>query len=109
MDTFEAAAAQRWDTRGFGGSGWAPGEYVCKLNGSTGKVGATVNMTLIGAEPGFASAWKEGARPDASKVNYAGGQAVANEVFVPLAADGSFRIFISGRAHIIVDLVGYWS
>ena len=116
MDTFEAVSATRWDTRGFGdptkpyGAPLKAGEYTCKLDGSVGKLGATVNITILGGPAaGFASAWKEGGRPDTSKVNYPVGGAVANECFVPLAADGSFKIFISTPAHMIVDLVGYWS
>lgn len=107
---FEFASATRWDTRGFGGAGLQPGEYVCKLDGSPGKIGATVNLTIVsGGAAGFASAWKEGQRRDTSKVNYGATGAIANEVSVPLAADGSFRIYISATAHIIVDLVGYWT
>lgn len=108
-DKFEFASATRWDTRGFGNP-LPAGEYNCKLEGSAGKVGATVNLTIVGATaPGFAAAWASGARPNTSKVNYGVGEAVANEVSVPLAADGSFKIFIHTPAHIIVDLVGYWS
>lgn len=116
MNTFEAATATRWDTRGFAAqnpalkNGLGAGEYVCKLDGSPGKIGATVNLTIVGGPAaGYASAWKEGPRPESSKVNYGSWQAVANEVFVPLAADGSFRIYIHTQAHIIVDLVGYWT
>lgn len=112
---YEFASATRWDTRGFGvqnpdlKAGMNPGEYTCKLAGSAGKVGATVNLTIVsGGTPGFAAAWKGGARPGTSKVNYGASGAVANEIQVPLAADGSFKIYISSRAHIIVDLVGYW-
>lgn len=108
-DKFEFASATRWDTRGFGNP-LPAGEYNCKLEGSAGKIGATVNLTIVGATaPGFASAWASGPRPNTSKVNYGVGEAVANEVSVPLAADGSFKIFIHTPAHIIVDLVGYWS
>lgn len=106
---YEFASAPRWDTRGFGNP-MPAGEYTCQLGGSAGKVGATVNLTIVSAgQAGFASAWRSGPRPDTSKVNYGASGATANEVNVPLAADGSFRIFISSAAHIIVDLVGYYT
>jgi hypothetical protein len=105
---FEFARAPRWDTRGFGNPIPA-GEYGVELQGARGKTGALVNVTIVSPQgAGFASAWAGGPRPDTSKINYAFGQTVANEVAVPLAADGSFRVFISTPAHIIVDLVGYY-
>lgn len=106
--SFEFASATRWDTRGFGNF-LAVGEYTCKLDGSEGKVGVTVNVTVIPANVGgFASCWSDGTRPNSSKLNWGPGQVVANEINVPLAADGSFKIYISAPAHIIIDLAGYW-
>lgn len=106
--SFEFATAPRWDTRGFG----APlpaGEYSVKLAGSEGKVGATVNFTVVSpVAAGFGSLWSSGPREDKSKINYSAGQTIANEVSVPLAADGSFKVFISTPAHILFDLTGYW-
>lgn len=107
MNQFETATAQRWDTRAFGKL--PAGEYSCSLQGSPGKLAAVVNIAVVaGPAGGFATAWPSGPRPDTSKVNYGPGQAIANEVVVPLAADGSFRIFISSPADLIVDLAGYW-
>lgn len=106
--SFEFASATRWDTRGFGNPIGA-GEYTVKLDGSEGKVGASVNVTILGAPaPGFASVWQGGPRPDTSKVNYPVASAIANEVSIPLASDGTFKIFISTPAHIIIDLAGYY-
>jgi hypothetical protein len=108
-DNFEFASATRWDTRGFGNP-LPAGQYNVKLDGSAGKIGATVNMTIVGATaPGFGSAWAGGPQPNTSKINYGVGGAIANEVSVPLAADGSFQVYISSPAHIIFDLVGYWT
>ncbi len=105
---FEFASATRCDTRGFGNFLGA-GTYTCKLDGSAGKVGATVNMTIVASNAaGFATAWAGGARPDKSCSNWTPNGVVANQVSVPLAADGSFQIFISAPAHIIIDLTGYY-
>jgi hypothetical protein len=106
--SFEFASATRWDTRGFGAP-LAAGQYTVKLDGSLGKVGAMVNMTIVSpTAPGFASLWKDGPRPNTSKINYVPGGAIANEVSVALAGDGSFQVYISTPAHIIFDLTGYW-
>ena len=106
--SFEFASATRWDTRGFGNP-LPAGEYTVKLDGSPGKVGAMVNMVIVGATaPGFASVWPAGSRPNTSKINYAAGGAIANEISTPLAADGSFKVYIHTPAHIIFDLTGYW-
>jgi hypothetical protein len=105
---FEFASAPRWDTRGFG-QPLPAGEYDVQLAGSAGKIGARVNMTIVSpTAAGYGSAWAQGPRPDTSKINYAAGQTIANEISVPLAADGRFRVFISSPAHILFDLVGYY-
>lgn len=105
---FEFASAGRWDTRGFGNF-LGTGAYTCKLDGSEGKVGAMVNLTIVAANAaGFATAWASGPMPNKSCANWAPGQVVANQVSVPLAADGTFQIFISNPAHIIIDLTGYY-
>lgn len=106
--SLEFASAGRWDTRGFG-KPIPAGEYTVKLDGSEGKVGVMCNVAIVSAVgPGYATAWLGGPRPDTSKVNYQANQAVANEVCVPLAGDGTFKIFISSAAHIIIDLTGYF-
>lgn len=109
-DKLEFAEAPRWDTRGFG----APipaGEYVVQLAGSAGKVGAKVNLAIANmTDAGYGTTWASGARPDKSAINWnANTGAIANQIDVALAADGTFKIYISSPAHIIIDLVGYWS
>jgi LAS superfamily LD-carboxypeptidase LdcB len=110
-DKLEFAEAPRWDTRGFGNP-LPAGEYVVKLQGSDGKVGAKVNLAIanmVGA--GFGTAWSGAtSRPDKSAINWnANTGAIANQIDVALAPDGSFKIYINSPAHIIIDLVGYWS
>lgn len=80
----------------------------------TGLDGATavgVNITLTETDGiGFATAWSGiGGRPATSVVNSSGpSENIANYVIVPVAADGSFRLYTSGAAHLIVDLMGYF-
>lgn len=101
----------RWDTRGFGPTPLPAGQYNCKLQGSEGKVAAKVNLVITApTAAGFATAWSgDKPLPNESSINYAAGQTIANQIDVPLAADGSFKIHTHTPCHIIVDLVGYWS
>ena len=108
-DSFEFGVAPRYDTRGFG----APipaGQYEVNLKGSNRKVGAKVNLTIVSAVgQGYATAWPgDSPAPDRSSINFQRGVTIANQIDVPLA-DGRFKVYISADAHIIVDLVGYWS
>jgi N-acetylmuramoyl-L-alanine amidase len=106
---FEFAKAPRWDTRGFGNP-LPAGEYTVELAGAIGKVGATVNMTIVNpVGSGYSSIWPGGPRPlDSSKINYTNGQVIANEVSVALW-NGQFKVYISTPAHIMFELVGYWT
>ena len=105
---YEFATATRWDTRGFGDP-IPVGTYTVELQGAKGKVGANVNLTITQAKAnGFATAWKGGARPDSSKINFQRNQSIANEINVALD-NGKFLVHISQPAHIIVDLAGYWT
>jgi N-acetylmuramoyl-L-alanine amidase len=106
---FEFATAPRWDTRKHFKDPLDAGQYVVELAGAAGKVGATVNFTIVNPQgAGFGSVWPGGPLPEASKINFFGGQTVANEVSVALQ-NGQFWVYIDKPAHIIFDLVGYWT
>lgn len=103
------------DTRGPIGSN----RDTYKLNGSVtkivnvpngaGKSHAVVNITVTEGEHfGYIVAWASGSMPNSSKINWATGVTVANEVTVPLAADGTFQMWSKSRVHVIIDLVGYY-
>ncbi|WP_158721375.1 PKD domain-containing protein [Streptomyces sp. NRRL S-241] len=49
--------------------------------------------------------------PTASNLNFQAGQTIANAVIVPVAADGTIKIFNGAYlpAHVVVDVVGYYS
>jgi LPXTG-site transpeptidase (sortase) family protein len=70
---------------------------------------ATFTVTNATA-PGFWTAWPVGApRPATSNVNVAvAGQTVANEVVVPVAADG-IDVFSQAGGDLIVDVTGYFT
>jgi len=45
--------------------------------------------------------------PDASNLNFAGGQTVPNSVLAPLSADGYVCFSVYGDTHLLVDVAGY--
>lgn len=74
-----------------------------------------LNLTVTGGlAGGFLTAYRppeplEEDRPNASTLNYAKGQTIANAAFVGLTVlDSLFavRIFVSGTTHVLVDLTG---
>ncbi|MBC6446837.1 hypothetical protein [Actinokineospora xionganensis] len=83
----------------------------------TGKVAdsataVTLNLTGVDAsQDTFITAWPTGAaRPTASSLNLAPGEATPNQVTVALSADRKASFFNNaGTAHLIVDLAGFYS
>lgn len=87
----------------------AGAEFVVPVPGGAGKTCAIVNLASVHSEgQGFLTAWPSGGRPTSSEMNPVPTSAVANEVTIPLAPDGSFRLFSSVRTHIFIDLKGYY-
>ncbi len=71
---------------------------------------ALVNLTFIstGAD-GFATAWQPATTPPpSSNVNGQGGKVAANSSVVPIDPAGNVILFTSTRAHVIVDVVGFF-
>jgi hypothetical protein len=67
------------------------------------------HITVINApQNGFITCWGSGSRPTISQLNYRGNEVVNNAVTVPVAADGSFRLYAHGGGDITVDVVGYF-
>lgn len=73
-------------------------------------VGNATVMSVFG-ENGFATLWPSGAaQPNVSNLNYVDGQIVPNSFTVGLgAADGAFKLRVTGKTHFIVDLSGYFA
>ncbi|MFJ3908316.1 PKD domain-containing protein [Streptomyces vinaceus] len=72
-----------------------------------------LNVTVTEPEgPGHMTAYSgAGPVPTASNLNFVPGQTVANAVIVPVAEDGTIKIFNGAWSptHVVVDVVGYYS
>jgi protocatechuate 3,4-dioxygenase beta subunit len=77
---------------------------------ASGVSAIVLNVTATEATaPGFVTVWPDGARPTASSLNLdVAGQTRANLVTVPVAADGSVRIFTQTGTHLVADVFGYF-
>jgi len=73
--------------------------------------GASVTVTAVeSASAGFISIWDGvGERPNTSKLNFGDAAAVANTTQTRVASDGTFKMFVRGRTHVIVDLIGVYT
>ncbi|MFB7129564.1 PKD domain-containing protein [Kitasatospora sp. NPDC056273] len=100
-------------------SGTKPGPGTTlplKVAGTAGvPSGATaVALNLTATEPtadGYLAARPGGqsGRPSTSSLNFRPGQTVANQVIVPLGADGTVDVYNNdGSTHVIADVVGYY-
>ncbi|MEV6682473.1 hypothetical protein AB0N09_37275 [Streptomyces erythrochromogenes] len=72
-----------------------------------------LNVTVTEPQgPGHLTAFSgTGPVPTASNLNFVPGQTVANAVIVPVAPDGTIKIFNGAWSptHVVVDVVGYYS
>lgn len=84
-------------------------ESTNMVPGGAGKSHAIANLTIAYPEGhGYVTVWASGPRPESSVINYRQHVTIANEITIPLAADGTFKIWSSARTHVVVDLVGYY-
>ncbi len=77
---------------------------------SSGVAVALANVTITeAANPGFVTVWSGASTlPMTSSLNAPRvGQTTSNFVFVPVAADGTIKLFTSGGGHLLVDVVGW--
>ncbi len=79
---------------------------------AAGAVSAVVmNVTVTDpATLGFVTVWGDGARPNASNLNFTAGETVANQVVAPVAANGKVSLYngAAGNVHLIADISGYY-
>ncbi|MGW7439394.1 hypothetical protein [Streptomyces sp. NPDC054849] len=115
--------ARLLDTReGLGRLGTEPvaagGEVSLQVAGragvpQSGVKAVVLNVTVTDPKSdGHLTAWPSGTtRPDSSNLNWTTGRTVANQVVVPVGADGkvSLRNAGWGTAHLIADVSGYYS
>ena len=109
------------DTRGGAKVGNAAGTgapYVLKVLGRGGVpasgVGAVaLNVTVTQTEDpaiggGYVTVYPCGTRPDASNLNFVGGQTIPNSVIAPVSASGEVCFYVYGIAHLLADVSGYF-
>jgi hypothetical protein len=87
---------------------------IIRVQGPVGESAALVNLTLTGAkQSGYATADKCSALTAGpqtkSNSNMSAGNVAANVAVVPLDLDGSFCVYLSAAAHLVVDLQGSFS
>ena len=75
---------------------------------AAGASAVVLNVTTIALGGGYWTVFPAGATaPNASNLNSDGlGHVVANQVIVPVDADGDFNVYSSGGGHLLVDIVG---
>lgn len=71
----------------------------------------TLNVTAAEATAaGFITVWPKGVgQPNASSLNLDAGGTAPNQVTIPLGAGGAISMFTEQGAHLIVDIVGYYT
>ena len=69
-----------------------------------------LNLSIVGAAaPGFATVFPCGAaRPEASNINYAAGQTIANSVIAKPGVGGKICIYSYATADVLVDVAGFF-
>ncbi len=78
---------------------------------AAGAGAVVVNVTVTEPEQeGFVTVWPEGTQPLASNVNVdRSGQTIANQVIVPIGADGAIRLYTLSSTHVVLDVVAWYT
>jgi uncharacterized protein (DUF1501 family) len=78
---------------------------------ATGAVAVVLNVTATEADGfGYVTVYPDGDMPVASNLNVQEpGQTIANQVIVRLGGDGAVRLFTYGSAHLLADVVGWFT
>lgn len=78
---------------------------------AAGARAVVVNLTaVLPTGSGYLTAYPADPRPGVSSVNFPARLTVANLAVVPVASDGTFKVFNSaGQTNVVVDVVGYFS
>ena len=113
--TTSAAGSATVDGRDAGGGVRAAGS-VLELDvtgrGGNASDAAAVSLNLTATETGgagFATVYPCGSsRPEASTINYGPGVTIANGIIAKVGSGGKVCIYTHARAHLIVDIDGYF-
>ena len=103
-----AAPSRMLDTR-TSNTPMTPGETrAFAAPGAAGASAVALNMTAIGTSPGYWQVFPIGTTPGASSNlnSMAAGQVSANQVIVPVDANGQFNVFSLNGGQLIIDVVG---
>jgi hypothetical protein len=81
---------------------------------STGVAAVSLNVTAVGtqvgSEGGYISVYPcANGQPDVSNLNFVNDQTVPNAVIVPVDTNGNICAYVYGKAHIIIDVNGWFS
>jgi hypothetical protein len=93
--------------------------YVLKVAGqggvpSSGVGAVALNVTVTQTEDptiggGYVTVFPCELRPDASNLNFVGGQTIPNAVIAPVSAAGEVCFYVYGTAHLLADVSGYFT
>lgn len=69
-----------------------------------------VNLTALGdASASYGTAWASGAsKPGTSNLNWTPWQVIANQIVVPVGADGKIDLYVDQKAGLLADISGYY-
>ncbi|MGC5665087.1 Ig-like domain repeat protein [Micromonospora sp. WMMD723] len=78
---------------------------------AVGAAGVVLNVTATNSAPGFVTVWPgDGPRPAASNLNISRADGtISNAVWVPLAADGTVKLYVAQSSHLIADVAGWFT
>jgi len=80
---------------------------------STGIGNVALNVTVVDGEAttdgGYVTAYPCGTRPNSSNLNFINGQTVSNAVIASVSSTGHVCFYVYGKAHLLVDIAGYFS
>ena len=80
----------------------------------TGVAAVSLNVTAVGtqvgSEGGYITVYPcANGQPDVSNLNFVNDQTVPNAVIVPVDTNGNICAYVYGKAHIIIDVNGWFS
>ena len=80
---------------------------------TSGISAVVLNVTVVdpevGNEGGYLSVYPcASGQPDVSNLNFTNGQTIPNAVIVPVDSNGNICVYVYGRAHIIIDVNGWF-